>query len=178
MSLVGAGSVGELHGLNMRLDPRDMPESMDGQFEIRLNDAVPYDLSPEFEAIPLLRHDQVNGEVPAAAARRTGKPDSGVKKETPNIPDISSESTNKSDDLVETDRNVFYDWEMIPKNNKDDAKTGITFKGTSAEYIDAHKKITSMMEQKSTKLCIIDREITVSNNGIIIMVLRGHSSIT
>ena len=68
MSPVGAGSVGELHGLNMRLDPRDMPESMDGQFEIRLNDAVPYDLSPEFEAIPLLRHDQVNGKVPAAVA--------------------------------------------------------------------------------------------------------------
>ena len=27
------------------------------------------------------------------------------------------------------------------------------------------EKITSMMEQKSTKLCINDREITVSNNG-------------
>ena len=165
---------------------------MDGLFKVRLNDAVPYDLSPEFEAIPLLRHDQVTGEVPPAAAQRTGIPDSApnfprIKTEpvdnklsSPNTPllidlGVDSESDDsfeikvekKEDDTPEAkpDRNEFYDWEMVPTSYTEDLKTGVTFKGDSAGYIEAHKMINNMLTQNNSKFIINDREMTVKING-------------
>ena len=54
-------------------------------------------------------------------------------------------------DPGEVDCNDFYNWEMIPKRNSEEAKTGVTFKGDSDEYISALGKIHNMMNQKGMK---------------------------
>ena len=64
-------------------------------------------------------------------------------------------------DTGETDSNEYYDWEMIPKRNSEETKTGVTFKGDSDEYISAHRKILEMMNKKGVIYFVNGRRVKI-----------------
>ena len=82
----------------------------------------------------------------------------GVKVE-----DTSEAGSNERPE--DADRIEFYEWEMKPKNFSDDLKTGVSFKGDSAEYISAHEKISNLLDQSNSRFTINDRKMTVLKNG-------------
>ena len=79
------------------------------------------------------------------------------------------DSSHKNDveiqDNDEEDVNEFYDWEMIPKRNSEETKTGVTFKGDTEEYIKAHGLLLKMMDKKGTKYFVNSREIRILDNA-------------
>ena len=72
----------------------------------------------------------------------------------------------KVDDKIDTevDYNEYYNWEMIPKCNSDDTKTGVTFKGDSDEYITAHGKLFEMLNKKGMKYFVNGRQVKILDN--------------
>ena len=66
---------------------------------------------------------------------------------------------------MDEDTNDYYNWEMIPKRNSDETKTGVTFKGDSQEYIEAHEKLMEIMSKKGTKYFVNEREIRILDNA-------------
>ena len=146
----------------MSLNPLDVPESMDGLFKVRLNDAVPYDLSPEFEAIPLLRHDQVNGGGPAAAARRTGIPDSapnfpkiktepGENMPSPNIPiliDLGVDSESEESDLEEQTNHDEYETKFWPSREN---PTGGLYRSNTLIFANSMLNIKDLLKKGVSK---------------------------
>ena len=68
-------------------------------------------------------------------------------------------------DPGEADCHEFYDWDMIPKRNSEEAKTGVSIKGDTDEYIAAHGKILKMMSQKGAKFFLNGREFRILDNA-------------
>ena len=63
------------------------------------------------------------------------------------------------------DMNDFYDWDMIPKRNSEETKTGVTFKGNAEEYIKAHGLLLKMLDKKGMKYFVNEREIRILDNA-------------
>ena len=55
----------------------------------------------------------------------------------------------------------YFEWNLIPINAASDNKTGITFKGRDAEYIQAHKVVQEMMKVRGERYLINGIEISV-----------------
>ena len=80
------------------------------------------------------------------------------------VPDDKMEVETTSDE----DTNYIndgYDWEMIPKRNSDDTKTGVTFKGNSSEYLKGHEKLSQMMTKKEKRYFVNGRELRILDNA-------------
>ena len=60
--------------------------------------------------------------------------------------------------------NDFYEFVMVPEVNLYENKTGVTFKGDSQEYLEAHKKIAKLLNKKGAKMCVNDRKIRILDN--------------
>ena len=58
----------------------------------------------------------------------------------------------------------FYDVEMIPFKASANNKTGITFKGSSVEYLNAHKNILELVKRKGERYVINGIEIGIVDN--------------
>ena len=72
----------------------------------------------------------------------------------------------KSHELFkDDDENDYYEWMMVPKCYSEENKNGITFKGGSDEYLNAHEKITKMLNKKGAKFVINERAIRVLDNA-------------
>ena len=54
------------------------------------------------------------------------------------------------------DHNEYYDWELVPTVYPEDMKTGVTFKGDSEEYLNAHTKLMKLMSNKKGTTYIIN----------------------
>ena len=74
--------------------------------------------------------------------------------------DIKSLGNDEEEDISD-----FYEWEMIPKRNSEETKTGVTFKGDTEEYIKAHGMLLKMMDKKGTKYFVNKREIRILDNA-------------
>ena len=68
-------------------------------------------------------------------------------------------------EVEEVDYNEFYDWQMIPKRNSEETKTGVTFKGDSDEYIAAQGKLYEMMNKKGLKYFVNGRQVRILDNA-------------
>ena len=55
----------------------------------------------------------------------------------------------------------YFEWNLIPINAPSENKTGITFKGRDAEYIQAHKSVQKMMKVRGERYMINGVEIAV-----------------
>jgi hypothetical protein len=70
----------------------------------------------------------------------------------------------RAESKASEDSNEFYDWEMVPKVYSEECKTGVTFKGDSEKYIEAHGKLILMMNRKGSKYLVNGREIRILDN--------------
>ena len=62
------------------------------------------------------------------------------------------------------DKEDFYDWVMIPITYTDEHKNGVTFKGESGEFIDAHQRVFKMLNIKGIRYKVNEREIRILDN--------------
>ena len=70
----------------------------------------------------------------------------------------------KIDDMLNGENEFFsdyYEFTMIPKNSPIDNKTGVTIKGSSDEFVKAHKIIKSMTDKKGNRLTINGVDIAI-----------------
>ena len=61
------------------------------------------------------------------------------------------EFENKTGIEEEQQQEDNYEWLMTPKNASKDSKTGVTFKGSDAEYLNAHKVLVEMIKKKGER---------------------------
>ena len=73
--------------------------------------------------------------------------------------DIEDTEDNTEENIEE--RSDYFEWNLIPINAASDNKTGITFKGRDAEYIQAHKVVQEMMKVRGERYLINGIEISV-----------------
>ena len=57
---------------------------------------------------------------------------------------MDNEEHSKDDDI----ENDFYEWILVPHCYSEENKTGVTFRGGSEEYLNAHEMITKMLNKK------------------------------
>ena len=74
---------------------------------------------------------------------------------------IDSDELLKDDD----DENDYYEYVMVPKCYSEENKNGVTFKGGSEEFVNAHQKITKLLNKKGAKFSINNRAIRVLDNA-------------
>ena len=62
--------------------------------------------------------------------------------------------------------NDFHEFLMVPKVSLEENKIGVTFKGESNEYLQAHGLIWKLFNEKGANLMINDREIRIFDMGV------------
>ena len=74
---------------------------------------------------------------------------------------------NKSDVVDVSKENIedFYEWNLIPITYPPEKKTGITFKGDTDEYIEAHQRIWNMMNKKGINYRVNGRDLRFFDNS-------------
>ena len=70
----------------------------------------------------------------------------------------------KKKNVDEYDHNEYYDWELVPKVYQDDMKTGVTFRGDSQEYLNAHEKLKEMLDKKGIIYYINGTQLKILDN--------------
>ena len=78
--------------------------------------------------------------------------------------DVGEEEATEIVEVSKEDNEDFYEWIMVPQTYSDAHKNGVTFKGETGEYIDAHQRVFKMFNIKGIKYRINDREIRVLDN--------------
>ena len=73
------------------------------------------------------------------------------------------ECENKSGIEEEQQQEENYEWLMTPKNAAKDSKTGVTFRGSDAEYLNAHKVLVEMIKKKGDIYVINGIEISIAD---------------
>ena len=57
----------------------------------------------------------------------------------------------------------YYEWSLTPKNASEENKTGVSFKGKDAEYINAHRKIVELFKKKGEKFLLNGIELYIAD---------------
>ena len=68
------------------------------------------------------------------------------------------------DDLYEVENSLNYDLEVTPLTAPVDNKTGITFRGSNENYMDAHGKLLELMNEKGERYLINGIEVAIADN--------------
>ena len=61
----------------------------------------------------------------------------------------------------ENELSDYYEYTLTPNVASEDAKTGVTFKGSSPEYLGAYGIIIKMMQKKGDRYIINDTEVAI-----------------